>query len=89
MFGLKTPDITQAQIAAAAAWVVGQLVAMGVVDNDTAQWMLQASVSFIAFGWILGDAIIRQGRAKAAGLAAQAGTSSAPRPPALTSTERT
>lgn len=62
---LATPDVTQVQMAAAAAWVVGQLVAMGVIDNDTSQWVLQATVTVISLGWILGDAIIRNGRARA------------------------
>jgi hypothetical protein len=78
MFGLQTPDITQAQIVSAVGWILGQAVATGLIDNDTSQWVLQAAVSVIAAGWIIADAIIRQGRAKAAGAAAAAGVNTNP-----------
>lgn len=67
MFGnLKTPDVTLAQILAGVAFVVGQLVAMGVVDNDQSQLFLQVATTGITAAWVIADAVIRQGRAKAA-----------------------
>jgi hypothetical protein len=72
MFGLGAPVITQAQIAAAIAWVVSQLVAMGVLDEDSTQLVLSASSSLLAAAWMIGDAILRANRAKAAAMAAAA-----------------
>lgn len=72
MFGLQTPDITLAQIVAAVTWVVGQAVAMGVVDGNTSQYILQIAVTAISAAWVIGDSIIRHGRAQAAAAAAAA-----------------
>lgn len=67
MFGnLKTPDITLAQILAGVGFVVAQAVAMGVIDNDAASFALQIASTVITAAWVVGDAVIRQGRAKAA-----------------------
>lgn len=67
MFGnLKTPDITLAQVLAGVSWIVAQLVAMGVVDNNQASFALQVASTVLTAAWVIGDAIIRQGRAKAA-----------------------
>lgn len=63
--GLKTPDITQAQILSALTWFAGQAVAIGLVDNDTAQWVLQLTTTALTAGWVLADSVIRHGRAKA------------------------
>lgn len=75
MFGLNAPAITLAQMLAAATWVAGQLVAMGVMDNDTNQVVLSIATTAISAAWAIADAVIRQGRAKAAGLAAASGVS--------------
>lgn len=80
MFGLKAPDITLAQITAAVGWAVAQLVAMGVIDNDQAQLTLQVASTGIAAAWTIADAIIRQGRAKAAAIGAAAGVNPATPP---------
>lgn len=67
MFGnLKTPDITVAQMIAAVSWVIAQALAMGVIDKDQSQLFLQIASTGIAAAWVIADAIIRQGRAKAA-----------------------
>lgn len=63
---LKMPDITLAQILAALAWVVGQIVAMGFVDNDTGQLVLQVGTTVLSAVWFVADAIIRHGRSKVA-----------------------
>jgi hypothetical protein len=62
---VKLPDITPAQIAAGLAWLVTQAIALGWVNNDTGQWVLQLSGTAIPFVWFLADAIIRHGRNKA------------------------
>lgn len=62
---IKMPDITQAQIAAGVAWIVGQAVAMGVIDNDQSGLVLQVATSVLAAVWVIGDAIIRNGRSRA------------------------
>lgn len=64
MKGLKTPDVTLAQILAAFSWAVGQLVVMGVVDNETSKVVLSVGLTGIAAAWKIADSIIRQGRAK-------------------------
>jgi hypothetical protein len=67
MFGnMKTPDITLAQILAGVAWVASQAVAMGLIDSNQSAFALQIASTIIGAAWVLGDSIIRQGRAKAA-----------------------
>jgi len=68
--GFKTPDITLAQILAAVGWVVAQLVTMGVVDNNTSQFILQVASTGITAAWMIADAVIRHGRSKVAAAAA-------------------
>lgn len=65
MDGIKMPDITLAQIVAGVTWIIGQLVAMGVVDNDQSQLFLQVSVTFVSAAWVIADAVIRNGRSRA------------------------
>lgn len=65
MFGLKTPDVTLAQILAALGWAVAQLVAMGVLDDATSQVVLSVGATFVAAAWKIADALIRSNRAKA------------------------
>lgn len=72
MFGLNAPSITLAQISAALVWLVGQLVAMGLLDEDTSRLVLQVATTVLTASWVIADAVIRQGRAKAAGIAAAA-----------------
>ena len=63
--GLKTPDITLAQLTAAVSWVVVQLLAMGVIDDNTAQLVVQVASTALSAVWFIADAFIRNGRAKA------------------------
>lgn len=74
MNNVKLPDITLAQIMAGVSWVVAQCVAMGVVDNNRAQLILQVSSTVIAGVWTVADAIIRNGRSKIAAAAVATGT---------------
>lgn len=62
---MKLPDITPAQLLAALTWVVTQVIALGWVNNDTGQWVLQIAGTAIPFVWMLADSIIRHGRNKA------------------------
>lgn len=73
---IKLPDITMVQAAAAFAWVVGQLVIMGVVDAETSKVVLSIGLTAIAAAWKIADAIIRQGRSRIAAAAVTAGTAS-------------
>lgn len=66
MTNLKHPDVTLAQLLAAATWVGTQLVAMGYVDNNTNSYVLSLAGTVITAAWTIGDAIIRNGRAHAA-----------------------
>lgn len=74
---MKTPDITLAQIMAAIKWIVAQLVITTLVDNNTAQYILQICATVVPAAWMVADAIIRHGRAKVA--AAQAAKEFVPR----------
>lgn len=62
---LATPDVTQAQLLAAFTWIVGQAVTMGLVDNDQSTLLLQVGVTVISAVWVVADAVIRNGRARA------------------------
>lgn len=61
----KLPDITLAQLTAALGWVVAQLIAMGLLDSDSGQLVLQLGSSIIAGAWMIGDGILRAGRNRA------------------------
>jgi len=63
MFTGPTPDITPAQIAAAVAWVVGQLVSYGLLDTRFSQIVLSAGTTLATLGWFWADSHIRHGRA--------------------------
>lgn len=73
MFGGKMPDITPGQIAAVLTFVVTQLVAYGIVNNDQAQAVISAGGVIIPAVWTLADAWLRGARAKAHGMALAAG----------------
>jgi hypothetical protein len=61
----KTPSITPAQIAAILTFVVGQLVAFGVVDKTKEQVLISAGSTIVAAVWKLADAYLRGQRAAA------------------------
>lgn len=61
----KMPDITPAQIAAVLTFVVGQLVAFGLVDSQHEQVLISAGSTILAAAWKLADAYLRGSRAKA------------------------
>lgn len=65
MNGIAMPDITLAQITAAVTWLVGQLVVMGLVDNDTSAVVLQVTLTAVSAVWVIADAVIRNGRSRA------------------------
>ena len=65
MKALATPDITPTQIISVIASIVTQIVALGWVDNDTGQLILQLAGIVVPAIWMIADAIIRHGRAQA------------------------
>lgn len=62
---VRLPDITLVQIVAALGWVVTQAIAMGFLDNDQGQVVVQIGSSVLAAAWMIGEAVIRNGRARA------------------------
>lgn len=62
---MKTPDLTPAQLLAFVTWAVAQLVAFGVVDDETRQIMLSGAGTILPAVWAFADAIIRHGRSRA------------------------
>jgi len=60
------PDITPAQVTSVVGWVVGQLVAYGLLDTRYSQIVLSAGVTVAVFGLTWADAHIRHGRAQIA-----------------------
>lgn len=65
MFGGKTPDITTAQLVAVAGAVVGVLIAAGLdISKDLQDSVIQL-ITVLAPLLIVGDGIIRHGRARA------------------------
>jgi hypothetical protein len=70
---IKMPDITQAQIIAAATWVIAQVVSWGWIDNNAGQKLLAATSSLIALAWMLADSYLRGQRVKASATALAAG----------------
>lgn len=65
MENLKTPDITPAQVIAAITFIVAQIVARGLMDNETGQLVVQIAGAVVPVAWMVADAIIRHGRANA------------------------
>lgn len=65
MFTGKTPDITPAQIGALLTFVVGQLVAFGLLDSSRGQVLVSAGSIIIAAAWKIADAFLRGKRAQA------------------------
>ena len=59
------PDITKAQVLALLTFAVGQAVAMGLIDDERGQLVLQAGVALVSLAYLLADAHLRNGRAKA------------------------
>lgn len=59
------PDITLAQVAAAITWIAGQVVIMGVADENTTKAVLSIALTVLSATWMVGDAIIRNGRSRA------------------------
>lgn len=66
---IKLPDVTLAQVIAAFTWLVGTLVTMNVVDNETSKVVLEIGLTVIAAAWKIADSIIRNGRSKIAAAA--------------------
>lgn len=62
MGDITWPAIHKSDLLIALAWLVTQLVSMGVIDSDQSQVLLQVGSSFIAFAWLFGQAITRKGR---------------------------
>lgn len=75
MNNVKMPDITLAQVLAAVAFLVGQAVAWGWVDNDTGQWVISLASTILSAGWQVADSIIRHGRSKVVAAAVAQGAS--------------
>lgn len=71
MLGMRTPDITTAQIVAVVGAIIGVLLAAGLDISDDLRDAIILLVTVLAPVVIGGDAVIRNGRAKAAALAAQ------------------
>lgn len=65
MFGSKMPKITEAQWLAIITFVVAQLVAWGVVDNEHAKVLISAGGTLIPVFHMLADAFLRSARVKA------------------------
>lgn len=72
MTQLSTPDITPAQIVAVLVALVGQLVARGLIGNDTGAVVAQIAALAVPLVWMIADAVIRHGRAKVAAAQVQA-----------------
>ncbi|WP_217923766.1 hypothetical protein [Miltoncostaea oceani] len=70
MLGLKTPDITPAQVVAVVGAILGVLLAAGLDISDDLRDAIILLVTVLAPTVIGGDAVIRNGRAKAAAAAA-------------------
>jgi hypothetical protein len=62
---MKTPDITPAQVISVLTAIVAQFVARGILDNATAQTIVQIAGIVLPAVWMLADAIIRHGRSRA------------------------
>lgn len=64
---MDMPNITQAQWAAAAAWLVANAVAILGLDLSKGQEgaVIGATTSLLVLGWQLADAVIRNGRSRA------------------------
>ena len=73
------PDVTPAQLAVVAAWIVAQAVSYGYLDVRYQQLAVSIGATVLGVAWKLADAIIRNGRSKA--LAVQA---TSPTPPVTT-----
>jgi hypothetical protein len=59
------PDVTLAQLVAALTWVLSQAVAMGFIDSNQSALALQVASTVLTAAWVIGDAIIRNGRSRA------------------------
>lgn len=70
MLGLMTPDITPAQVVAVVGAILGVLLAAGLDISDDLRDAIILLVTVLAPTVIGGDAVIRNGRAKAAAAAA-------------------
>lgn len=62
---LATPDVTPAQVIAAITAVVGLFVSQGYVDGHLAQLITGVAAIVLPLVWVVADAIIRHGRARA------------------------
>lgn len=62
---MKTPEVTSAQIISVLAAIAAQAAARGLIDNATAQTIVQIAGIVIPAMWMLADAIIRHGRSRA------------------------
>jgi hypothetical protein len=59
------PDITPAQIAAVAGWIVAQLVAFGLIDNQHEQLAVSVGATILGAAWKIADGYLRAHRALA------------------------
>lgn len=62
---LSTPDVTKAQVLAAITAIVGLCVSQGFVDNNLAQLITGVAAIVLPLIWVVADAVIRHGRARA------------------------
>ncbi len=69
---MRLPDVTPAQILAVVGWVAAQLVAYGVLTEQTSQLVVSSVSTLLAAAWQIGDAWIRHGRAQVVAAAIQA-----------------
>lgn len=60
---MKTPDITPAQIISAVLFVVGQLVAFGLLSQGDGQLAASIATTVVPVVWTISDMLIRRSRA--------------------------
>ncbi len=62
---LATPDFSPVQIASAITAIVGLFVSQGLIDNELAQLITGLASILLPMIWMVADAVIRHGRARA------------------------
>lgn len=65
MLPLSTPDVTPVQIVSLLTFIVGQVVAYGLISSSTGQLVASIVSAVVPIGFTIADAIIRHGRAHA------------------------
>jgi hypothetical protein len=68
---VKAPPITPAQIIAAIAAILGLLVSLTVIDDETSKAILAAASTLVPIVYVIADALIRNGQARAIAAGAQ------------------